>query len=52
MKNWRVELWTPGAIPEDDASTFGCAVHGFCTSTRWVDPGAGENARWEHTLKG
>jgi hypothetical protein len=39
-------------MPEDDGSTFGCAVHGFCTPTRWVDPGAGETAQWEHTLKG
>jgi hypothetical protein len=52
MKNWSVTLWTPGAQPKDDGSTFGCAVHGFCTPTRWVDPGAGETARWDRTLKG
>jgi hypothetical protein len=45
-------MWTPGARPEDDGSTLGCAVHGFCSPTRWVDPGAGEAARWEHPLKG
>ena len=52
MKKWVVKFWTPGAVPKDDGMTFGCAVHGFCAPTRWVDPGAGEAATWEHTLTG
>lgn len=52
MTKWAVRLWTPGALPKDDGMTFGCSVHGFCTPTRWVDPGAGEIASWEHLLEG
>jgi len=52
MKKWVVKFWTPGALPEDDGMTFGSAVHGFCTPTRWVDPGASEIAAWEQTLSG
>ncbi len=52
MKEYRIAFWTPGNMPIEDGQTFGCAAHGFCDASTWVNPDEKACMIWEHQVKG
>lgn len=52
MSKWKVSFWTPGSQPIDDGRTFGCAVHGYCNNTLWVNPDVKSVVNWNNELEG